>query len=350
MRTHLFTKILLGAGSAALLMQAASHAQGSVSQASSPDIPIPDLAVREDTISITTAPQGALVSLVEVSFDIDHSWPADLRIDLISGDGAVGNLDSIVSPQPPRGVGSLPRPLLHYQREVFVSAGFVGLPANQSFTIRIDDPVPSDSGHFNGWSITVYYTAITAITPATPLVRELPAPTVISIVGSNLTPATPKVTGPEGPVDGVQVLSALPTTITLSHAYGINPGVYTVSLSTPSGTLSDTFELLSPLEDPDGDGINNGFELLFCLDPLNPDRDPVEFGRAPSGDVTLTYLRKKDVVYPYSIEASADLEEWEIPTQSTNVVEDRPDSERLEVTLSETSNKQRQFVRFTGGS
>ena len=57
-------------------------------------------------------------------------------------------------------------------------------------------------------------------------------------------------------------------------------------------------------EDPDGDGILNWFELLFCLDPLSPDLLPVEVAKAPDGDVTLTFIKKAGI-WGYAIETSS---------------------------------------------
>ena len=62
-----------------------------------------------------------------------------------------------------------------------------------------------------------------------------------------------------------------------------------------------------PLDDPDGDGLENLLEYALDLSPNGPSTEPP--GIISGGNLTYTYRRARSDVF-YIVEASADLINW----------------------------------------
>src|SRR6266536_5221521 len=102
------------------------------------------------TITISSAPAGAVVTGIDVYFRCVHTYSADLVIDLNADvSGALGDYHLWSNEG-----GSQENP----SRTVTGVSTFNGLSVNRTWYLYARDTAEGDTGEIDEWSITVYYT------------------------------------------------------------------------------------------------------------------------------------------------------------------------------------------------
>ena len=122
----------------------------SVSGSNSANITIPDNGGWiSSTITINSAPPGATVTGIDVSFTCIHTYSGDLRVDLnADAQGSLGNFN--LWDQEGAGADNPSR------SESGVNT-FNGLSVNRTWYLYARDYAADDEGYITHWSITIYY-------------------------------------------------------------------------------------------------------------------------------------------------------------------------------------------------
>ena len=143
------------------------------------ELPIPDAASAGVLTTITVGDLGD-VGGVRVGVDVDHAWPGDLQLDLLSPSGtairlrhADGRPDAVAAGWY---AGDL-RPAGDLRR-------LVGEPAAGTWTLRVADLAAGDQGVLRGWSLEL------ALAPPEPDPGDGP-PRVLAVLGNRPNPFNP---------------------------------------------------------------------------------------------------------------------------------------------------------------
>jgi len=154
----------------------------SVSGSRTTNVSIPDGspgAWVSSQISISSAPAGATVTGIDVSFECIHPYSGDLVVDLnADSTGSLGNRTLWN-----REGGSADNP----SRTVTGISTFNGVTVNRTWYLYARDYEAGDSGYIDEWTITIYYTD-----SSPPPAPSLTSPGSTSSPGTTETDFTPR--------------------------------------------------------------------------------------------------------------------------------------------------------------
>ncbi len=123
-----------------------------ITPARQPSLPIPDANPNGVSDTLTVSGSGIRnLEYVEIVFDApDHTWSADLQIELVSPTGTVSLLAE------PHNVPQQARPPVPYQVFSFGSARHLDEPADGDWTLRVSDRFAQDTGTFDRWQLVFH--------------------------------------------------------------------------------------------------------------------------------------------------------------------------------------------------
>ncbi len=220
----------------------------SVSGTNSVAVKIPDDGgFVASTITISGAPEGAVVKGVDVSFKAVHSSCDNLNIDLNAdakselGNYSLWDLDGGSADNPSKSVEGV---------EVFD-----GLPVNRTWFLYARDEVPGDEGFLDEWSITVHFDTNTG-PPSIDSVSPDPVPgadrpQAFTINGNNFA-CPPNVTLHDLARDFTfpnrSVSACSSTSLTINPNFKTGAATWTVEVKNPDGKSSGkhSFKVVAP--------------------------------------------------------------------------------------------------------
>lgn len=209
------------------ILALAQPGQGaSVSGSKTTNVTIPDAGgYVSSTISISSAPSGAVVTGVDVYFKCSHTYSSDLVVDLnADSTGSLGNRNLWN-----REGGSADNP----SRTTTGITTFNGLSVNRTWYLYAKDFVAGDTGNIDEWTITIYYTAAA---PNPPTINSPGSTSSPGTVESDLTPTFrwSSVSGATG--YGLYIRDVTTNTLIYNNPGGAKSGT---SFTLPSGYLSN---------------------------------------------------------------------------------------------------------------
>lgn len=108
------------------------------------DVAVPDAGQAETAIALT-APVGALVTSVDVSYAIAHTYSGDLEVRLRAPNGTEFLLRDNTGGATDNAIDKM------------VTTGLNGAPASGTWTLRVNDTLSSDTGTIQDFQLTVHY-------------------------------------------------------------------------------------------------------------------------------------------------------------------------------------------------
>ena len=117
-------------------------------ESGAPSLDIPDSGLSSALTTLTLEPYVEFIEFIEIEIDLSHQWFRDLRIELVSPAGAV----SVLSVPATAIVGNGAYTGSHR----FGSARHLGETAEGTWTLRVTDTVPSDTGTLLSWRLKAY--------------------------------------------------------------------------------------------------------------------------------------------------------------------------------------------------
>ncbi len=120
-----------------------------------PDVAIPDQGSVSDTVNVGGADCTITrIELVEIGFDAEHPYSGDLRIELQRSD-APASSTTLASARVCK-VDDTTIPCGDYTNWLFTSVANLDETAIGSWTLKVSDALPQDTGTWNTWTLTIW--------------------------------------------------------------------------------------------------------------------------------------------------------------------------------------------------
>jgi subtilisin-like proprotein convertase family protein len=157
-------------GSSALTASssAGSFTSGPIQQFATPNAAINDNATTSSTIAMQGIPTGAVITRIDINFNVTHTWDGDLTFNLTPPGGTAALVVNRVG----GGGDNFTNTVLSTNSSTPISGGtapftgtyqLLGLPTlstinpNGNWVLAITDNATGDTGIFQNWNISIYY-------------------------------------------------------------------------------------------------------------------------------------------------------------------------------------------------